>query len=195
MKTAKSIVVLILVALIFFLTGLLLQPEKISFPECSFSAADAIVPIVNDNYFNMTFNEISKANSSIDIILYEFKWYDSTNVVVQMRNALISAVQRNVSVRLFLDQANYRDVETELSKENKKTGNYLKSNGILVKYDSLKQTTHDKMVIIDNETVILGSHNWGYSAFENNNEASVMIKDKEITKYYKNYFESLWKSY
>ena len=186
----------LLFAVLLFLIGFFVQSffeENVEMPICSFSASDSIIPLVNDNYFNITYNAISAAQKSIDIILYEFKWYDSNNSVVQMRNALISAVQRNVTVRLLLDNANYRDQETELSKENKKTGNYLKSKGVEVNYDEPKTTTHDKLVIIDNETVIIGSHNWGYSAFENNNEASVMIKDNAIAGYYKNYFEMLWK--
>ena len=193
MKTIQSIILLALIALIFFLIGFLFTSEGVSFPVCSYSASDNIVPIVNDNYFNITFNEISNAKNSIDIVLYEFKWYDSNNSVVKMRGALVLAVQRNVSVRLFIDRTNYRDQETELSKENRKTGDYLASQGIKVKYDAWKTTTHDKMLIIDNETVILGSHNWGYSAFERNNEASVLIKDNKIAGYYKNYFETLWK--
>jgi len=186
----------LLFAVLLFLIGFFVQSffeENVEMPICSFSASDSIIPLVNDNYFNITYNAISAAQKSIDIILYEFKWYDSNNSVVQMRNALISAVQRNVTVRLLLDNANYRDQETELSKENKKTGNYLKSKGVEVNYDEPKTTTHDKLVIIDNETVIIGSHNWGYSAFENNNEASVMIKDNKIADYYKTYFETLWK--
>jgi cardiolipin synthase len=187
---------IIIIAFSFFLAGFLISDYYKDFrmPICSYSVSDNIIPIVNDNYFNITFNAISNADSSIDIILYEFKWYDSNNSVVKMRNALINAVNRNVSVRLILDQANYRDQETELSKENRKTGNYLEANGVQVKYDSLKQTTHDKLLVIDDETTILGSHNWGYSAFTRNNEASVMIKDRKIAGYYEIYFENLWKS-
>ena len=192
----KKILVFLLTILLFFLAGFLTGDSIKSFemPICSFSNSDSIVPIVNDNYFNITFPEISSAKSSIDIVLYEFKWYDSNNSVVKIRNALVSAAERKVSVRVILDQANYRDQETELSKENRKTGNYLMSKGIEVKYDSLKQTTHNKMLIIDNEIVILGSHNWGYSAFTKNNEASILIKDAKVAEYYNNYFEVLWKA-
>lgn len=186
----------VIIAFSFFLAGFLISDYYKDFrmPICSYSVSDNIIPIVNDNYFNITFNAISNADSSIDIILYEFKWYDSNNSVVRMRNALIDAAGRGVSVRIILDQANYRDQETELSKENRKTGNYLEANGIQVRYDSLKQTTHDKLLVIDDETAILGSHNWGYSAFTKNNEASVMIKDRKIAGYYETYFENLWKS-
>jgi len=187
---------IIIIAFSFFLAGFLISDYYKDFrmPICSYSVSDNIIPIVNDNYFNITFNAISNADSSIDIILYEFKWYDSNNSVVKMRNALINAVNRNVSIRIILDQANYRDAETELSKENRKMGNYLKANGVQVKYDPLKQTTHNKMLIIDDAVTILGSHNWGYSAFTRNNEASVMIKDRKIAGYYEIYFENLWKS-
>jgi phosphatidylserine/phosphatidylglycerophosphate/cardiolipin synthase-like enzyme len=186
----------LIIACSFFLAGFLLSDYLKDFrmPICSFSSGN-IVPIVNDNYFNITYSEIQNAQKSVDIILYEFKWYDSNNSVVQMRNLLISEAQKNITVRMIIDQTKYMGMITELSKENKKTGDYLKANGILVKYDSFTQTTHDKLVIIDNEEVIVGSHNWGFSAFEKNNEASVLIKDKGTAEYYEDYFENLWKSY
>jgi phosphatidylserine/phosphatidylglycerophosphate/cardiolipin synthase-like enzyme len=194
MKRIYSWLFLISACILSLLVGYLVSPKEISFPVCSYSVSDNLVPIVNNNYFNTTFNEISNANKSIDLILYEFKWYDSNNVVVKLRQSLADAVKRNVSVRVILDQNQYRDVLTELSKENKKTGDYLKSKGVEVKYDSLTQTTHNKMIIIDNSIVILGSHNWGYSALTRNNEASVMIKDRGVAEYYNNYFEILWKN-
>ena len=58
--------------------------------------------------------------------------------------------------------------------------------------DSEKVTTHDKLVIIDNSTVFVGSHNWGSSALTKNNEASVMIRGGEAAEYYGDYFEYLW---
>jgi len=192
MKTSKFIVYTVSIALMFTAGFLIGNTKDFKMPLCSFSASDNVIPVVNSNYFNITYNEISNAKESIDIILYEFKWYDSNNSVVKIRESLIDAAERGVSIRIILDQSEYWDQITELSKENKKTGDYLAGKGILVKYDSLKQTTHNKMLIIDNEIVILGSHNWGYSAFTKNNEASVMIKDKGTAEYYGDYFENLW---
>jgi phosphatidylserine/phosphatidylglycerophosphate/cardiolipin synthase-like enzyme len=194
MKKSKFIVYVVSIAMMFIAGFLIGNTKDFKMPLCSFSPDDDIVPIVNENYFNVTFNEIQNADSSIDIVLYEFKWYDSNNSVVKIRQALIDAAERGVSVRLILDQSEWYGQITELSKENKRTGDYLASNGIQVKYDSMKQTTHNKMLIIDDEIVILGSHNWGSSAFTKNNEASVMINDKGTAEYYEDYFENLWES-
>jgi phosphatidylserine/phosphatidylglycerophosphate/cardiolipin synthase-like enzyme len=185
----------LIIAFSFFLAGFLAADYFTDFkmPVCSYSVSDNIVPIVNDNYFNLTFDRISNANKSIDIIMYEFKWYDSNNAIAKLREALVNAQKRGINVRIILDQSNYRDQETELSKENRKVGTYLQSKGIQVKYDSLKTTTHDKLIIIDDNVVIVGSHNWSYSALTNNNEATVMIKNSDTAMYYEDYFENLWK--
>ena len=183
---------LILALLIAFILGYLVSSEKWQCPVCSFKGE--IVPLVNEQYFNITMNEINSAESSIDIAIYEFKWYETNNSATQIREALVKAHENGVQVRLLLDQSKWYGEVTELSKSNKQTAEYLSGKGISVKLDSEKITTHDKLLIIDNEIVIVGSHNWGSSALTKNNEASVMIKDTKIAEYYENYFEFLWEN-
>jgi phosphatidylserine/phosphatidylglycerophosphate/cardiolipin synthase-like enzyme len=162
-------------------------------PACA-SSEGKITPLVNGEYYPALISEIDNAQSSIDIVMYEFKWYDNNNSVVQLRNLLVKRAEEGVKIRIILDQSKWYGQITDLSKENKKTGEYLAEKGISVKFDSEKTTTHDKLVIIDDSVVLVGSHNWGSSALTANNEASVLIKDKEIAEYYKNYFEFLWKN-
>ena len=180
-KLGKSLVLLAALAA-FFLLGYMFNETKSFIPLCSYSISDNVIPLVNENYFNMTYDTIENAESSIDIVLYEFKWYETNNSVVKLRELLVKKAEQGIKVRLILDQSQWMGAVTELSKENKRTGDYLKSYGIEVKYDSLKQTTHDKLLIIDDSMIILGSHNWGSSALTKNNEASVMIKDKNISE-------------
>jgi phosphatidylserine/phosphatidylglycerophosphate/cardiolipin synthase-like enzyme len=154
-----------------------------------------ISPLVNEQYFNKTLGAIENAKTSIDIVLYEFKWYDTNNSVIKLREALINADKKGIVVRIILDQSEWYGEETELSKSNRKTAAFLKENGIDAKLDSKKITTHDKLLIIDKKIVILGSHNWGSSALTKNNEASVLIENSAIAEYYQNYFDFLWASY
>jgi phosphatidylserine/phosphatidylglycerophosphate/cardiolipin synthase-like enzyme len=62
---------------------------------------------------------------------------------------------------------------------------------VTVIYDSPSQTTHTKVLIIDDERVLLGSTNWTYSALSNNNEVSVLIRSKEIAKELTAYFNKV----
>lgn len=194
MKRKYFSLILFAALLVSFIMGYMVASQSWKCPECSFNSEN-IIPLVNEQYFNQTLKEIQNAESSIDIVLYEFKWYETNNTAIQLRTALIEKQKENVSIRIILDQSEWYGEETDLSKENKKTAKLLADNGISVKMDSMKITTHDKLLVIDNETVIVGSHNWGSSALTKNNEASVMIKDKKIAEYYENYFEFLWSVY
>jgi len=65
----------------------------------------------------------------------------------------------------------------------------LEAAGIKVRFDSGGTVTHVKLIIIDGYITLVGSHNWTYTAFALNNEASVVIEDTELAaeffKYYK----------
>ncbi len=160
-------------------------------PICSFNDGE-ITPLINEQYPKVVMNEINSARSNIDILMYEMKFYETNNSVRQLEDALISAKERGVKVRVLLDQSEWNKKITGLTKENWKTKDYLGENGIEVKLDSLKETTHTKLVIIDGQRIVIGSTNWGFSAFERNNEASVMISEKGTVEYFKNYFNFLW---
>jgi phosphatidylserine/phosphatidylglycerophosphate/cardiolipin synthase-like enzyme len=193
-KTYLRSAFLILLVFLGGIIGFLTASENWSCPACSFDVNEKITPLVNEEYYPILMQEIENAESTIDIVIYEFKWYDKNNSVTELRDLLVEKQNQGVNVRIILDQSKWYGEITDLSKENSKTGEFLSKNGISVKLDSEKITTHDKLVIIDDETVILGSHNWGSSALTKNNEASAMIKDSGIADYYENYFEFLWKN-
>jgi len=192
----KILSIMLLIAM--FLLGLsvsFLFKEKWQCPACSFNEADKIIPLINDQYSSAALNEFSNAKQEIDIVMYEMKFYATNNSVRQIEDILVSKSKQGVAVNVILEQGEWQKQTTELTKENRKSADYLEANGVKVKFDSLKTTTHDKLVIIDGETVILGSHNWGYSALQKNNEASVLIRSRDISGYYKNYFDNLWNQF
>lgn len=194
----KAIVSLALLAIVFslgFSINYCFFREEWHCPACSFNEADKIVPLINEQYADIVFDEISKAQSKIYVLMYEMKFYETNNSVRQLEDLLIKKSKEGLDVKIIIDQSEWSGKVTSLSKENEKTGNYLKENNVDVKFDSLKVTTNDKLLIIDDETTIIGSHNWGYSALERNNEASILIRSGQIAEYYNNYFENLWQQY
>lgn len=190
--TAFSLLLLAMVFLAGFLLAYFTAKPEWSCQVCSFDEADKIVPIINKQYFDVVSKEFENAEEEIDVVMYQMKFYETNNSVRKLEDLFIQKAKEGIKVKIILDQSEWQGKITSLTKENQKTADYLKENGVDVKFDSLKTTTHDKLLIIDDETVVIGSHNWGYSALTRNNEASVMIKDKEIAEYYKNYFDNLW---
>jgi phosphatidylserine/phosphatidylglycerophosphate/cardiolipin synthase-like enzyme len=64
----------------------------------------------------------------------------------------------------------------------------LSDGGVNVIYDALTKTTHAKWMVADGEYTLLGSTNWTYYALTSNNEASVLIRSKEVAKELVDYF-------
>ena len=52
---------------------------------------------------------------------------------------------------------------------------------------------HSKSVIIDDRYLVLGSMNLSYSGNSRNDENVLLIENTTLAKYYKNFFEYVWK--
>jgi phosphatidylserine/phosphatidylglycerophosphate/cardiolipin synthase-like enzyme len=90
-----------------------------------------------------------------------------------------------VKVEVLLE---VREGEDRTAKRNRHTGKILSDGGVEVVYDSLSKTTHAKCMVVDGKLTLLGSTNWTYYALTSNNEASVLIRSKEVAKAFTDYF-------
>lgn len=179
--------------IIFFYLFLTLFLCNFSFPKTN-SFEGKIIPANNRNYFSVVLDKLKNAKKSIYVIMFLASFYpqypDSpTNQII---NTIIKKKKEKLKVEIILDQSKSKYFQ-HTNTENLKTANYLSENGIPVYLDSLDKTTHSKLIIIDEKYVIIGSHNWTYSAIEKNNETSVIIESEELAKYYIRYFEKIKK--
>lgn len=79
-------------------------------------------------------------------------------------------------VEIILDKSNKTDKHSQAP--------LLLINAIPVFIDSPSGIAHNKVILIDQETVITGSYNWSEAAFKRNTENLVMIKNSELAKQY-----------
>jgi phosphatidylserine/phosphatidylglycerophosphate/cardiolipin synthase-like enzyme len=93
-----------------------------------------------------------------------------------------------VKVEVLLE---VREGEDRTAKRNRHTGKILSDGGVEVIYDSLFKTTHAKCMVVDGKLTLLGSTNWTYYALTKNNEASVLIRSKEVAKAILDYFNQV----
>ncbi len=66
-----------------------------------------------------------------------------------------------------------------------------KKQGIEAYYENIYVVTHSKAIVIDGETVILGSANWTESSLRRNHEASCLVRSKELAKEYLHDFSDI----
>ncbi|MCF7875570.1 hypothetical protein K9M06_00805 [Candidatus Bipolaricaulota bacterium] len=157
----------------------------------------AVIPILSSGddrtYYRFAKKLISSAEESIDLVIFKLKRYPSfkdskSNILIK---ELVKAKNRGVSVRIILD---VNDWSEEINQSNRETPLWLLGQGVRkVGFDSRGSTTHSKVLLVDEETVMLGSTNWSYYSLDKNVEADLLIKDSpEVAQAFEVYFEKLW---
>jgi phosphatidylserine/phosphatidylglycerophosphate/cardiolipin synthase-like enzyme len=122
---------------------------------------------------------MNNAKSDIKIEMFEFSYKP-------LKESLLEAKKRGVSIRVILDRQ---------SNQNKDTLDFLKGNGIDVKWAPSKfNLLHSKFAVIDNKIVLVGSTNWSKNGMQKNREASVIIYSENLAKEFENIFNKDWES-
>jgi phosphatidylserine/phosphatidylglycerophosphate/cardiolipin synthase-like enzyme len=77
---------------------------------------------------------------------------------------------------------------------NRQAAQWLQERGVEVRTLGASRTCHAKMLIIDDEIAIVGSHNWTPYALERNFEVSVLVRDAGCVGQLVRHFEDLWQA-
>ncbi len=113
--------------------------------------------------------EINNAKSEVFVQAYSFT---SAHII----KALLNAHKRNVKVEVILDQSQRTDKYTSAT--------FLANSDIPTYIDDKHAIAHNKIMIIDRETVITGSFNFTKAAEERNAENLLVIRNKDLAKLY-----------
>lgn len=133
-------------------------------------------PVFSPQQGNDIIDFIDDADETLDIEVYLFTSYDA-------RDALIRAHERGVKVRLLLEGEPMNNANDEMYLA-------LVAEGISVKYYG-GERMHSKFIIRDGKEVLVGSHNFSYSALNKNREASVIISGNAVQEFI-DVFEEDW---
>jgi phosphatidylserine/phosphatidylglycerophosphate/cardiolipin synthase-like enzyme len=114
-------------------------------------------------------DQITNAKSEILVQAYSF-------TSAPIAKALLYAYKRGVKVEAILDKSQ--------RKERYTSATFISNAGIPTFIDDKHAIAHNKIMIIDNETVITGSFNFTKAAEEKNAENLLIMKNKELAKAY-----------
>ena len=134
---------------------------------------------------------ISNAKKSVYVVMYVMKYDPREGTESDPANRLVAlvaeAAARGLDVRVIVDDVTKQSYPETIA--------YLKSRGVPVRLDpKAGVTTHAKIVIVDGECAVVGSHNWTESALSENNELSVLLCSEELVSEVSDYFMRLWES-
>ena len=121
---------------------------------------------------------IGQAQKTIKVQAYSF-----TNA--DIAKALLEASKRGVQVRVVLDKSQETEKYTSAT--------FLANAGVPVRIDDDFAIAHNKIMILDDETVITGSFNFTKAAEERNAENVLVIRgNKELARLYLQNWQWRW---
>ena len=131
--------------------------------------------------------ELAHAKKDVKITIYNFTHK-------KIANTLKYIAKKGVKVKIIFD------FESSAKRKSKSMLYYLSKYKniecyqIKGKYAKKKRyygKMHQKMAVIDDKVLILGSANWSYSGFGKNYEVVMIEKDKKLAKKYSKFFDKL----
>jgi len=137
-------------------------------------------PIIGNEFPEKVIPLIDEAKQTIRIIVFDWRWYpnDPANPVQLFNQALVRAVRRGVDVKAI---TNVDEILKILNSQKVKAKKWFS-----------KTIVHAKMMIIDDEILIIGSHNYTEYAFTMNQEVSVIIRGAEHLGRFIKFFNNLY---
>jgi phosphatidylserine/phosphatidylglycerophosphate/cardiolipin synthase-like enzyme len=118
---------------------------------------------------------VNSAQKSLDIAIYNFS-------EPSLANALIRAKNRGVQVRLVMESDNLP----------KPVPQRLLSANIPIKGDGLDSLMHDKFMVVDGKTLLVGSANFTDNGLNTDNNFIVQIDNPDLAEAYSQEFESMF---
>lgn len=163
LKIKKNYKVILLVILCFVIPEISLG--KYFFYGASYEAC--FTP--GENCAQKVITEIDQAKKQILVQAYVF-------TDISIARALVGAKKRGVDVKIILDKSQAKGKYTLI--------NFFKNNKINPSIDYLPSIAHNKIIIIDEDTVITGSYNYTKGAAKRNAENLLIIKDTGLAQDY-----------
>jgi phosphatidylserine/phosphatidylglycerophosphate/cardiolipin synthase-like enzyme len=153
--------------------------------------APARVAAVDDRaFFPAVHDLLSSAEKSIDVILYQGRFYFHYTMI--RSNAFLAeladAAARGVRVRAVLELS---DWDLDNTEGNRDVWQLLRPEISQIYFDPVDRTSHSKLVIVDDKYAVVGSSNWSHYSLDENNEANVVIESKRVAGAFKHYFDGV----
>ena len=157
---------------------------------------DSFVPLKDRDLFWFLIDRINKAKSRVWASVFIVDMRVEADPMMEVREIIRSlelALWRGVDVRLLVGSSQ-RTASIHIA--NATTHRYLSARGFPVRMfaSSGDYGLHSKNVVIDEDWVICGSHNWTTGAFRMHVEDSIALKSRDINQRLAEELDKQWNS-
>jgi DNA uptake protein ComE-like DNA-binding protein len=151
--------------------------------------------ILNADYVAAATQAIDDAQDSIQLMMFLGTTAPADTpdgaAPLTLVEAMEAAAGRGVDVRVILDQDD-RGVPYKSFFINQALVKRFEDNGINVRFDTEDTLLHSKLLITDETTTVLGSHNWTRTSLNESHEASVLLNSPALAAEFSDRFDDVW---
>ena len=153
-----------------------------------------VIPLRNNDYYDYLTYHIEQAQNRIWANIFIVNALQGDDPELAVRNLcklLGAATYRGVDVRILVGDSN-RTIPIKGS--NFVSASLMKLYKVRVQKvkSTERSSTHDKFVLIDNDLVLVGSHNWTHRAFNLSEEDSIGVYSEDLSKRMRDQFLQEW---
>jgi competence ComEA-like helix-hairpin-helix protein len=152
---------------------------------------EEIAVLSNKEYYYWLKDVFDNAKSSIRIAMFHMALPSAKHPTAILLDSLVNAKKRGVDIKILLDADRPSD-PYQSSVINKPAAELLSSAGIAVRFDQPARLLHSKMLVIDDNLSVVGSHNWSAGSFFNYDDVSLAIWSESFSKDATTRFDNLW---
>lgn len=148
--------------------------------------AEELEFLAGKNYLSRVSEALKSAERSIKVMMYLA--YNSGHTRCPgniLMTELARARRRGVEVKVILEGSHVKMVNDA----NLNSAEWLLERGIEARIFPVFPVMHTKLVLIDDEIVVVGSHNWTAAAIHLNNESSVLVRCRRTARRLRVYFD------
>lgn len=150
--------------------------------------SDAIIEINDRNYAPAVMRLIQGSRKSIRLSLYQAQHYEEypNSTSNQLIDSVIAAKRRGVDVEVLFDTSPFPRDRDRVG-QNKRVAMRFHREGIRAHLAPPETQNHQKVIVVDGQTAVVGSVNWTHYALNVNREVAVMIWGADVAKWYEKY--------
>lgn len=154
----------------------------------------SVKPLFDSSYHRAVLDAIEGAKRSVKAAISHIDRGGRNGPADQLVQALVKARARGVNVEVVLDYPQSRFGEVSKSgpyKKNEEAIEFLKKKGCEAYFDTPERALHDKLVLVDHELAIIGTHDWTDDSLSVNNEVSVLVRCSPTSAIFQEHFEEI----
>lgn len=168
-----------------------LEPGVIATVPEAETRAGRVAVLADNAYYASMVDLIRRAAHRVDVCMFYIALPVQTHPTHELLEALAGKVAEGRVVRVLVDQDGKGDpYGSRLI--NAAAVAFLSSRGVDVRADPTETLLHSKFVLVDDDKVAIGSHNWTAGSFFRYADVSVLLSGTATAQRWRSRFETLW---